>query len=67
MDQCSRDVLLALTRRRLRHGDFRSLVDLQVAINRYIAEYNDKPYPFVWTKTAEALLSKVNRQPEPSE
>jgi transposase len=57
----------ALTRRRLRRGDFRSLVDLQGAINRYIAEHNDKPRPFVWTKTAEAILAKVNRQPEPSE
>ena len=56
-----------LTRRRLRRGDFRSLVDLQSAINRYIAEHNDKPHPFVWTKTAEAILAKVNRQPEPSE
>jgi hypothetical protein len=43
------------------------LVDLQSAINRYIAEHNDKRHPFVWTKTAEAILAKVNRQPEPSE
>ena len=29
-----------LTRRRLRHGVFRSVVDLQAAINRFIAEHN---------------------------
>ena len=56
-----------LTRRRLKRGDFRSLVDLQSAINRYIAEHNDRPRPFVWTKTAEAILAKVSRHAEPSE
>jgi transposase len=56
-----------LTRRRLKRGDFRSLVDLQSAINRYIAEHNDRPRPFMWTKTAEAILAKVNRHAEPSE
>ena len=30
----------AMTRRRLRRGVFRSLVDLQAAINRYLAEHN---------------------------
>ena len=32
-----------LTRRRLRRGSFRSLVDLQEAINRYLAEHNADP------------------------
>jgi hypothetical protein len=32
-----------LTRRRLRRGVFRSLVDLQAAINRYLAEHNQNP------------------------
>ena len=36
----------ALTRRRLRRGTFHSLVDLQAAINRYLAEYNADPKPF---------------------
>jgi hypothetical protein len=56
-----------LTRRRLRRGDFRSLVDLQAAINRYIAEHNHKPRPFAWTKPATAILKKINRHAEPSE
>ena len=33
----------ALTRRRLRRGVFRSIVELQEAINRYIEEHNDDP------------------------
>jgi transposase len=56
-----------LTRRRLRRGDFASIVDLQAAINRYIAEHNSSPRPFVWTKSAKAILTKVRRNPEPSE
>ena len=57
----------ALTRRRLRRGDFASITDLQAAINRYIAQHNDSPRPFVWTRSAEAILQKLNRQPAPSE
>jgi transposase len=57
----------ALTRRRLRRGDFTSLVDLQAAIKRYIAEHNDDPRPFVWTKPANAILAKINRHAEPPE
>src|ERR671929_172435 len=51
----------ALTRRRLRRGVFGSIVDLQAAINRYIAAHNDDPVPFVWTKTADQITAKLNR------
>ncbi len=51
----------ALTRRRLRRGSFHSIVDLQAAINRYIAEHNHDPKPFTWTKTAGQILAKLNR------
>src|SRR6266545_4920422 len=37
-----------LTRRRLRRGVFRSVRDLETAINRYL-EHNETPKPFVWT------------------
>ncbi|SEB04111.1 DDE superfamily endonuclease [Rubrimonas cliftonensis] len=37
-----------LTRRRLRNGVFRSVVDLQAAINRFLAEHNQSPKPFIW-------------------
>jgi transposase len=55
-----------LTRQRLRRGVFRSIVDLQAAINRYLKEHNDDPKPFVWTKPADAILAKLNRLPVPS-
>jgi transposase len=38
-----------LTRRRLKGGVFRSVRDLQTAINRFVAETNVDPKPFVWT------------------
>ncbi len=49
----------ALTRRRIRRGTFHSIADLQAAINRYIAEHNDDPKPFVWTKPAKTILAKT--------
>jgi transposase len=55
----------ALTRRRLRRGVFHSIVELQAAINRYLEDHNDDPKPFVWTKSAETILAKTQRLPEP--
>jgi transposase len=49
----------ALTRRRLKRGDFRSVVDLQAAINRYVEEHNESSRPFVWSKAAGAILNKI--------
>ena len=57
----------ALTRRRLKRGDFRSVVDLQAAIHRFVAEHNADPRPFVWTKPAKAILKKPNRHADPAE
>jgi hypothetical protein len=51
----------ARTRRCLKRGVFRSIVDLQAAIQRYLAEHNADPKPFVWTKRAEQILDKVDR------
>ena len=48
-----------LTRRRLKRGSFHSIVELQAAIHRYIAEHNADPKPFTWTKTAEQVLDKL--------
>ena len=50
----------ALTRRRLKRGSFHSIVDLQVAITRYIDEHNDEPKPFTWTKTPVQILAQLN-------
>jgi hypothetical protein len=50
----------APTRRRLRRGVSRSIVELQAAIDRDIAERHDDPKPFTWTKTADPISAKLN-------
>jgi transposase len=50
-----------LPRQRLKRGVFKSIVELQAAINRFIAETNGQPQPFVWTKSADAILAAVQR------
>ena len=50
----------ALTRKRIRRGSFHSLVDLQAAIRRYLAEHNADPKPFRWTATSAAIMAKLN-------
>ena len=50
-----------LARRRLKRGVFGSMVELQAAINRFLAEANDDPKPFVWTARPEHILEKVRR------
>ena len=52
-----------MTRQRIGRGVFRSIADLQAAINAYLAEHNANPKPFVWTKTAEVILAKLDRLP----
>ncbi len=51
-----------LTRRRLKNGVFHSLVDLQAAINRFIAEHNDtEAKPFTWRADPDEIIAARNR------
>src|SRR6201986_2812653 len=50
-----------LTKRRLKRGVFRSIVELQAAINRFLAEANDDPKPFRWTKDPDEIIAAVKR------
>ena len=50
-----------LTKRRLKRGVFGSVVELQAAINRFIAETNNDPKPFVWTANPDRIISAVRR------
>ena len=53
-----------LTRRRLKHGVFHSLVNLQAAINRFVAEHNaGKTKPFVWRADPDTIIPAQNRLP----
>jgi hypothetical protein len=50
-----------LTDKQLRRGVHRSTRDLEAAIVRYIDVTNERPAPFVWTKTADEILASVAR------
>jgi hypothetical protein len=65
MEGC-RDLLLKDDPARIRRGVFRSIADLQAAIKAYLAEHNASPKPFVWTKSAKAILAKLDRCAVPS-
>src|SRR5271165_5980857 len=48
-----------LTKRRLKRGVFKSVVDFQAAINRYLVEHNQQSKPFTWTKDPEKIIAAV--------
>jgi transposase len=50
-----------ITRKRIRRGVFTSVADLEAAIHDYLDHHNANPKPFVWTKTAAAVLAKERR------
>jgi transposase len=50
-----------LTRRRLKRGVFRSIVELQAAINRFLRDTNDNPKPFTWTADPDKIIAAVKR------
>jgi transposase len=50
-----------LTDKALRRGVFHSVPDLIAKIEAYLAAHNDDPRPFIWTATADEILTKVAR------
>jgi hypothetical protein len=50
-----------LAKRRLKRGVFRSVVDLQTAINRFVEETNQRPKPFTWTADPDTIIAAVRR------
>jgi transposase len=53
-----------ITERRIRRGTFRRVAELEQAIEDYLQAHNQKPRPFVWTKTADRILHKVRKLAE---
>jgi len=51
-----------ITRQAIRRGTFTSVPDLIGAIRIFIDAYNERCEPFAWTKTADQILTKTNRQ-----
>ena len=50
-----------LSKRRLKRGVFRSVVDLQAAINRFLDDHNAQSKPFQWTADPDKIIAAVRR------
>lgn len=50
-----------LTDKALRRGSFASVPELIASIEEFILQHNNDPKPYVWTKTADEILEKVQR------
>ncbi len=50
-----------ITQKRIRRGSFASVKELLAAIQEYLDEYNRAPKRFVWTKSADMIMAKVDR------
>lgn len=53
-----------ITHRRIRRGTFRSVKSLIQAIQEYIKNTNQNPRIFVWTATADSIMTKVAKSKE---
>jgi transposase len=50
-----------LSKRRLKRGVFRSVVDLQAAINRFLDDHNAQSKPFQWVADPDKIIAAVRR------
>ncbi len=50
-----------LTNKRLKNSVFTSVDELTEALDLWVSHWNDDPQPFVWTKTAKEIITKVKR------
>jgi len=51
-----------ITRQAIRRGTFTSVKDLISAIEYFIDGWNTRCTPFIWTKTADDILTKAHRK-----
>ena len=49
-----------LTDKKLRRGAHRSIQALENDIRDWIADWNQNPRPFTWTKTADEIFERLN-------
>jgi hypothetical protein len=50
-----------LTRKAVRRGAFVSVPDLIQTIEAFLATWNEKPNPFIWTASVEKIMEKIER------
>lgn len=54
-------LLREVTAQRIRRGTFRSVPELEAAIQAWLDDYRKNPKPFKWTKTVDEILRKVEK------
>lgn len=50
-----------LSQRQIKRGSHYRVRELEAAISEFIAVHNEQPKPFVWTKSADAILDRIGR------
>ena len=53
-----------ITDKQIRRGTFQNVPELIQAIERFIADNNQDPKPFVWTASAEKIREKIAKLKE---
>jgi len=48
-----------LREKQIKHDSKCSAIELEQTIRKYLVIHNEKPQPFVWTKTAEKILASL--------
>ena len=61
LDQPGRALFAEITRQQIRRGVFKSVAELEAAIETWLTERNAKPKPFKWTAKANIILEKNAR------
>jgi hypothetical protein len=56
-----------LTKQQVRRGVYHDVPEPIAAIEHFIEGYNERAQPFVWTKTAEQVLTKTVQNRDTSE
>jgi transposase len=56
-----------LTKQQVRRGVYHDVPELIAAIEHFIDGYNERAQPFVWTKTADQILTKAIKRQDTSE
>ena len=50
-----------LSQRQIKRGSHYTVRELESAIGEFIDAHNEQPKPFLWTKSADAILNSIGR------
>jgi hypothetical protein len=59
--QPGRALVRGITQRQIEHGSHRSVQELETAIRQFIAVHNQHAQPFLWTNSADQILTSIAR------